>query len=189
MAFTRFGWMISYPVAFICATGECYKYIYRVLLRMEYLHYWQLIICIPIAQVVCTTLFFWLHGPYISAWLGYCPIVLKSLKSKQRCATLLANDAIATTDELTKILKIFCSVLAAKNLSDTVYDNFLDHSFLADRKTTIREYLSTSGSGIMEEEPPEELKHRYGGWYELLLNVFFEAEIGSWHNSTMEIYW
>ncbi|XP_057806059.1 uncharacterized protein LOC131021006 [Salvia miltiorrhiza] len=54
-------------------------------------------------------------------------------------------------------------VLAAKNLSDMAYDNFLDHTFLGDRSTTIREYLSTSGSGIMEEEPPEDLKHRYGG--------------------------
>ncbi|KAL0393293.1 UNVERIFIED_CONTAM: hypothetical protein Sradi_2552100 [Sesamum radiatum] len=54
-------------------------------------------------------------------------------------------------------------VLAAKNLSDTTYNNFLDHTFLGDRKTTIREYLATTGSGIMEEEPPEELKYRYGG--------------------------
>ncbi|KAI3459246.1 hypothetical protein Pfo_015909 [Paulownia fortunei] len=54
-------------------------------------------------------------------------------------------------------------VLAAKNLSDMAYDNFLDHTFLGDRKTTIREYLATSGSGIMEEEPPEQLKYRYGG--------------------------
>ncbi|PIN08801.1 hypothetical protein CDL12_18620 [Handroanthus impetiginosus] len=54
-------------------------------------------------------------------------------------------------------------VLAAKNLSDAAYDNFLDHTFLGDRKTTIRKYLATTGSGIMEEEPPEELKHRYGG--------------------------
>ncbi|KAH6757262.1 hypothetical protein C2S53_020911 [Perilla frutescens var. hirtella] len=54
-------------------------------------------------------------------------------------------------------------VLAAKNLSDMAYDNFLDHTFLGDRRTTIREYLATSGSGIMEEEPPEDLKHRYGG--------------------------
>ncbi|OWM71196.1 hypothetical protein CDL15_Pgr011323 [Punica granatum] len=54
-------------------------------------------------------------------------------------------------------------VLAAKNLGDAAYDNFLDHTFLADRKMTIREYLETSGSGIMEEEPPESLKFRYGG--------------------------
>ncbi|GAV64172.1 hypothetical protein CFOL_v3_07690 [Cephalotus follicularis] len=54
-------------------------------------------------------------------------------------------------------------VLAAKNLSDEAYNNFLDHTFLADRKTTIREYLSAAGSGIMAEEPPESLKTRYGG--------------------------
>ncbi|CBI22954.3 hypothetical protein VitviT2T_006056 [Vitis vinifera] len=54
-------------------------------------------------------------------------------------------------------------VLAAKNLSDAAYNNFLDHTFLADRKTTIREYLATTGSGIMEEEPPESLRARYGG--------------------------
>ncbi|KAK6772761.1 hypothetical protein RDI58_027999 [Solanum bulbocastanum] len=54
-------------------------------------------------------------------------------------------------------------VLAAQNLCDLAYDNFLDHTFLGDRRTTIREYLSTTGSGIMDEEPPELLKERYGG--------------------------
>ncbi|KAG6731717.1 hypothetical protein I3842_01G143200 [Carya illinoinensis] len=54
-------------------------------------------------------------------------------------------------------------VLAAKNLSNVAYDNFLDHTFLADHKTTIREYFATAGSGIMEEEPPESLKTRYDG--------------------------
>ncbi|XP_061973900.1 uncharacterized protein LOC133695937 isoform X1 [Populus nigra] len=54
-------------------------------------------------------------------------------------------------------------VLAAKNLSDAAYNNFLEHTFLGDRKTTIREYLATTGAGIMEEEPPEPLKTRYGG--------------------------
>ncbi|KAL5785140.1 hypothetical protein ACOSQ2_007532 [Xanthoceras sorbifolium] len=54
-------------------------------------------------------------------------------------------------------------VLAAKNLGDAAYNNFLDHTYLGDRKTTIREYLATTGSGIMEEEPPESLKSRYGG--------------------------
>ncbi|KAF5737024.1 hypothetical protein HS088_TW14G01180 [Tripterygium wilfordii] len=54
-------------------------------------------------------------------------------------------------------------VLAAKNLSDAAYDNFLDHTFLADRKTTIGQYLATTGCGIMKEEPPESLKTRYGG--------------------------
>ncbi|KZV48046.1 hypothetical protein F511_28971, partial [Dorcoceras hygrometricum] len=54
-------------------------------------------------------------------------------------------------------------VLAAQNLGDMAYDNFLDHTYLGDRKTTIRAYLSTAGAGIMEEEPPEQLKYRYGG--------------------------
>ncbi|KAJ9537105.1 hypothetical protein OSB04_029838 [Centaurea solstitialis] len=54
-------------------------------------------------------------------------------------------------------------VLAAKNLGDEAYANFLDHTYLADRKTTLRKYLATAGSGVMEEEPPELLKVRYGG--------------------------
>lgn len=54
-------------------------------------------------------------------------------------------------------------VLAAKNLGEAIYNDFIDHTFLGDRKTTIREYLATTGSGIMEEEPPELLKNRYGG--------------------------
>ncbi|KAL5538482.1 hypothetical protein UlMin_044636 [Ulmus minor] len=54
-------------------------------------------------------------------------------------------------------------VLAAKNLGEEAYNNFLDHTFLGDRKTTIGEYLAATGAGIMEEEPPESLKTRYGG--------------------------
>ncbi|KAK3016351.1 hypothetical protein RJ639_005735, partial [Escallonia herrerae] len=49
----------------------------------------------------------------------------------------------------------------AKNLGDAVYNNFLDHTFLGDRCTTIRDYLATTGSSIMDEEPPELLKIRY----------------------------
>ncbi|GMH08574.1 hypothetical protein Nepgr_010414 [Nepenthes gracilis] len=54
-------------------------------------------------------------------------------------------------------------VLASKNIGCVAYNNFLDHTYLGDRKTTIREYLETTGSGIMGEEPPESLKTRYGG--------------------------
>ncbi|KAF3456280.1 hypothetical protein FNV43_RR00930 [Rhamnella rubrinervis] len=54
-------------------------------------------------------------------------------------------------------------VLAANNLGYGAYNNFLDHTFLGDRKTTIRQYLAATGSGIMEEEPPEFLKYRYSG--------------------------
>jgi len=53
--------------------------------------------------------------------------------------------------------------LLQKNLGEPAYSNFLDHTYLGDRKTTIREYLDTTGAGIMEEEPPESLKSRYGG--------------------------
>ncbi|ESW26308.1 hypothetical protein PHAVU_003G108300 [Phaseolus vulgaris] len=54
-------------------------------------------------------------------------------------------------------------VLGAKSLGEEVYKIFLDHTFLGDRKTTIREYFEKEGSKIMEEEPPESLKIRYGG--------------------------
>jgi hypothetical protein len=54
-------------------------------------------------------------------------------------------------------------VLAAKNLGEMAYNNFLDHTFLGDRKTCIRQYLSSQGSGIMEEDPPGALRERYGG--------------------------
>ncbi|KAK4405514.1 hypothetical protein Sango_0557900 [Sesamum angolense] len=59
------------------------------------------------------------------------------------------------------VMKNTC-VLAGQNLHHIAYDNFLDHTFLGDRKTTIREYLQTTGSGIMEEEPPQQLKHIFG---------------------------
>lgn len=54
-------------------------------------------------------------------------------------------------------------VLAAKSLGEVAYDNFLDHTFLGDRKTTIRRYLNTAGSQIMDEKTPESVKTRYGG--------------------------
>ncbi|KAG5023838.1 hypothetical protein JHK85_020180 [Glycine max] len=72
------------------------------------------------------------------------------------------------TDE--EFFKFRCSgnvtasnVLAAKSLGDEVHNNFLDHTFLADRKTTIRQYFEKVGTSILEEEPPESLKTRYGG--------------------------
>ncbi|CAM6126735.1 unnamed protein product [Calypogeia fissa] len=53
-------------------------------------------------------------------------------------------------------------VLAAKNLSQAAYDSFLDHTFLGDRTTTIRQHLATDQQ-IMQEEPPPSLRERYGG--------------------------
>lgn len=65
---------------------------------------------------------------------------------------------------LFKLIKVmFGSILAAKGVDDVAYNNILDHTFLGDRCTTIREYLVTNGSSIMEEEPPKSLKFRYGG--------------------------
>ncbi|OAE20694.1 hypothetical protein AXG93_154s1680 [Marchantia polymorpha subsp. ruderalis] len=55
-----------------------------------------------------------------------------------------------------------CSVLAAKNLSQAAYESFLDHTYLGDRTTTIRQHLA-SNERIMQEEPPLALRERYGG--------------------------
>ncbi|XP_031742582.1 uncharacterized protein LOC101211619 isoform X2 [Cucumis sativus] len=64
-----------------------------------------------------------------------------------------------STDE--EFFQVKCK--AAKGVDDVAYNNILDHTFLGDRCTTIREYLVTNGSSIMEEEPPKSLKFRYGG--------------------------
>ena len=53
-------------------------------------------------------------------------------------------------------------VLASQNCGKECHDSFLDETYLVDRKTTIREYLKIN-PGLMDVEPPEELKHRYGG--------------------------
>ena len=53
-------------------------------------------------------------------------------------------------------------VLAAQNLSPAAHASFLDQTFLADRRTTIREHLARDPS-IMQELPPESLAVRYGG--------------------------
>ncbi|KAL5182576.1 hypothetical protein HKD37_17G046676 [Glycine soja] len=60
-------------------------------------------------------------------------------------------------------IQAYILVLAAKSLGDEVHNNFLDHTFLADRKTTIHQYFEKVSTCILEEEPPESLKTRYGG--------------------------
>jgi hypothetical protein len=55
-----------------------------------------------------------------------------------------------------------CSVLAAQNLSEEAYTSFLDHTYLADRRTTVRQHLDANPQ-IMLELPPPELAERYGG--------------------------
>ena len=53
------------------------------------------------------------------------------------------------------------SVLAVskEGVDHRARDSFLDQTFLADRKTTVRAWLAANPS-IMDEEPPENLKER-----------------------------
>eukprot|EP00897_Mesotaenium_endlicherianum_P009181 jgi/Mesen1/8291/ME000045S07743 len=53
-------------------------------------------------------------------------------------------------------------VLASQRLGQEAHDSFLDHTFLADRKTSIRQHLAANPD-IMEELPPPQLAERYGG--------------------------
>ena len=53
-------------------------------------------------------------------------------------------------------------VLAAEKLGPACYDSFMDETYLADRTTTIREYLETKPE-VMTTVPPGELAVRYGG--------------------------
>mmetsp|Transcript_14703 Transcript_14703/g.26213 ORF Transcript_14703/g.26213 Transcript_14703/m.26213 type:complete len:104 (-) Transcript_14703:64-375(-) len=53
-------------------------------------------------------------------------------------------------------------VLAAQKQADFVRDSFLDETYLADCKTTIREYLELRPD-IMTTLPPDDLIGRYSG--------------------------
>jgi hypothetical protein len=53
-------------------------------------------------------------------------------------------------------------VLASQTLGPAAHASFLDDTYLADRRTTIREYLARDPA-IMNEQPPESLKERYNG--------------------------
>ncbi|KAL3797720.1 hypothetical protein HJC23_000265 [Cyclotella cryptica] len=53
-------------------------------------------------------------------------------------------------------------VLASRRCGEECYASFLDDTFLVDRRTTLREYLMENPH-LMEVEPPEELRERYGG--------------------------
>ena len=53
-------------------------------------------------------------------------------------------------------------VLAAESLGPEALASFLDHTFLADRRTTLRTHLERNPS-LMETPPPPELAERYGG--------------------------
>ena len=54
-------------------------------------------------------------------------------------------------------------LLAAKNLSGEAYENFLDTTYLYDRKTKLRKYVEEKYDLIMDEKPKKELGDRYDG--------------------------
>jgi len=53
-------------------------------------------------------------------------------------------------------------VLAAEKLGEEYLNNFLDHTFLGDRKTTLRMYLNANPQLLLELPPPS-LAERYSG--------------------------
>ena len=53
-------------------------------------------------------------------------------------------------------------MLAAEKLGVACLDSFLDETWLADRKTTVRQYLQEHPE-VMATPPPPELAERYGG--------------------------
>ncbi len=53
-------------------------------------------------------------------------------------------------------------MLAAHSLGADAGDNFLDSTFLADRRTTVRAYLQAHPD-IMTEQPPSAVAGRYSG--------------------------
>ncbi|RUO95734.1 LOW QUALITY PROTEIN: hypothetical protein BC936DRAFT_143340 [Jimgerdemannia flammicorona] len=53
-------------------------------------------------------------------------------------------------------------VLASQSFGEDAYASFLDNTYLADRRTTIREYLKQNPD-ILDELPPESLRERYSG--------------------------
>jgi hypothetical protein len=81
-----------------------------------------------------------------------------------KCALKAFGEPMIWTDELIYPTRTYCRhcVLAARKLGRAVEDDFLDNTFLADRKTRLREHLERDPS-ILEELPPESLAVRYGG--------------------------
>ena len=53
-------------------------------------------------------------------------------------------------------------VLAAQKLGKVAHDSFFDHTYLADRTTTVRQHLHMNPA-IMAEKPPDSLSNRYSG--------------------------
>ena len=81
-----------------------------------------------------------------------------------KCKLKTFGEPMIWTDELILPTRTYCRhcVLAARGLGKVIEDDFLDNTFLADRKTRLREHLEKDPS-ILEELPPESLAVRYGG--------------------------
>mmetsp|Transcript_20168 Transcript_20168/g.49420 ORF Transcript_20168/g.49420 Transcript_20168/m.49420 type:complete len:218 (-) Transcript_20168:155-808(-) len=71
-------------------------------------------------------------------------------------------DAIWTDEVLPCRIYLKHCWLAAKGHGPDVLDSFLDHTFLSDRKTSMREYLQRRPE-ILQEEPPPEYIDFYSG--------------------------
>jgi hypothetical protein len=59
-----------------------------------------------------------------------------------------------------EIQRVFFCVVAAQKGPSLAYDSFLDETFLADQRTSLRQYLAENPN-MMLSEPPEEFKERY----------------------------
>jgi len=54
-------------------------------------------------------------------------------------------------------------LLANQKAGGEAYRSFVEDTYLADRKTTIKEYLVTDGDRVLEARPPDDLAVRFGG--------------------------
>ncbi|OQR81771.1 hypothetical protein THRCLA_11419 [Thraustotheca clavata] len=56
-------------------------------------------------------------------------------------------------------------LLAVQKLGEAIYDDFINNTFLGDRRTSLKTYIAQNPS-IMQELPPLHLADRYSGWTE-----------------------
>jgi hypothetical protein len=80
----------------------------------------------------------------------------------QRRWTVHGINSVWSNDVLPCRVYLRHCVLAAKGFCPEAHDSFLDNTYLADRVTTIRQYLQQHPE-ILDELPPPELVGRYSG--------------------------
>lgn len=54
-------------------------------------------------------------------------------------------------------------LLAVEKAGGAAYESFLEETYLADRKTTLKEYMNEYGEEVMSSRPPSHLAQRFGG--------------------------